>query len=37
VCKRIISDHGGTIAAVPGEPGAMFVIRLPRLKDGCDA
>jgi signal transduction histidine kinase len=37
VCKRIISEHGGTIAAVPGQPGAMFVVRLPRLKEGCDA
>jgi two-component system sensor histidine kinase FlrB len=33
VCKRIVSEHQGTIRAVPGEPGAMFVIRLPRLKD----
>lgn len=37
VCKRIIGEHGGTITAVPGQPGAMFVVRLPRLKDGCDA
>jgi signal transduction histidine kinase len=37
VCRRIISQHGGTIEAVPGTPGAMFVIRLPRLKGDCNA
>lgn len=33
VCKRIVSEHQGTIRAVAGGPGAMFVIRLPRLKE----
>lgn len=33
VCKRIVTEHRGTITAVDGEPGAMFVIRLPRLKE----
>jgi signal transduction histidine kinase len=37
VCKRIVTEHGGSIEALPGDPGAMFVVRLPRLKDGCDA
>jgi len=33
VSKRIIEEHNGTISATPGQPGAMLVIRLPRLKD----
>jgi signal transduction histidine kinase len=33
VCKRIIAEHEGEIEIVPGQPGAMFVIRLPKTKD----
>jgi len=33
VSKRIVSEHNGTISVIPGQPGAMFVIRLPRLVD----
>jgi signal transduction histidine kinase len=37
VCKRIITEHGGSIEAMPGQPGAMFVIRLPRYRADHDA
>jgi two-component system sensor histidine kinase FlrB len=33
VCKRIVVAHGGTICVIPGQPGAMFVVRVPRLQD----
>lgn len=26
---KIVSDHGGTVAYLPGEPGAIFRVRLP--------
>ncbi len=29
ICQSIIEGHGGTIEARQGEPGAIFVIRLP--------
>lgn len=37
VSKRIIEEHNGTISAMSGEPGAMLVIRLPRLKEESHA
>jgi signal transduction histidine kinase len=37
VSKRIIEEHNGTITATAGQPGAMLLIRLPRLKEESHA